>query len=195
MNGYSFTERLREVLSLAREEAARLHHEYVGTEHILLGLLREGESTAVTILQNFSVELDEIRQKIEEIVKKGNAAETRGPHLPYTSRAKKVLELAMSEADGLHHSYVGTEHVLLGLLAEGKGIAAEVLGSFGVTLEKARVEVLRILGTELTPGRTSEPRPGEKPAEIRLILRYPDGATVMKSFTHAGDAASYLSGL
>src|SRR5690348_8323689 len=109
MNGYNFTERVRKVLAMAREEAARLHHEYVGTEHILLGLIREGEGVAATVLQNLSVELDEIQQKIEETVKKGKAAQTTGPDLPCTSRAEKVLELAMSEARELNHSYVGTE--------------------------------------------------------------------------------------
>src|SRR5690349_17186897 len=149
MNGYNFTERVRKVLAMAREEAARLHHEYVGTEHILLGLIREGEGVAATVLQNLSVELDEIQQKIEETVKKGKAAQTTGPDLPYTSRAKKVLELAMSEARELNHSYVGTEHLLLGLLREEKGIAAQVLTDAGVNLDAARAETLRILGTEM----------------------------------------------
>src|SRR5213082_73669 len=148
MNGYNFTERVRKVLAMAREEAARLHHEYVWTEHILLGLIREGEGVAATVLQNLSVELDEIQQKIEETVKKGKAAQTTGPDLPYTSRAKKVLELAMSEARELSHSYVGTEHLLLGLLREEKGIAAQVLTDAGVNLEAARAETLRILGTD-----------------------------------------------
>src|SRR6185312_13170213 len=102
MNGYNFTERVRKVLAMAREEAARLHHEYVGTEHILLGLIREGEGVAAAVLQNLSVDLDEVQQKIEETVKKGKAAQTTGPDLPYTSRAKKVLELAMAEARELN---------------------------------------------------------------------------------------------
>src|SRR3954451_4219597 len=152
MNGYNFTERVRKVLAMAREEAARLHHEYVGTEHILLGLIREGEGVAATVLQNLSVELDEIQQKIEETVKKGKAAQTTGPDLPYTSRAKKVLELAMSEARELNHSYVETEHLLLGLLREEKGIAAQVLTDAGVNLEAARAETLRILGTDSPQG-------------------------------------------
>jgi ATP-dependent Clp protease ATP-binding subunit ClpC len=152
MNGYNFTERVRKVLAMAREEAARLHHEYVGTEHILLGLIREGEGVAATVLQNLSVELDDIQQKIEETVKKGKAGQTTGPDLPYTSRAKKVLELAMSEARELNHSYVGTEHLLLGLLREEKGIAAQVLTDAGVNLDAARAETLRILGTENPPG-------------------------------------------
>jgi ATP-dependent Clp protease ATP-binding subunit ClpC len=148
MNGYNFTERVRKVLAMAREEAARLHHEYVGTEHILLGLIREGEGVAAAVLQNLNVDLDEIQQKIEETVKKGKAAQATGPDLPYTSRAKKVLELAMAEARELNHSYVGTEHLLLGLLREEKGIAAQVLTDTGVNLDAARAETLRLLGNE-----------------------------------------------
>jgi ATP-dependent Clp protease ATP-binding subunit ClpC len=152
MNGYNFTERVRKVLAMAREEAARLHHEYVGTEHILLGLIREGEGVAAAVLQNLSVDLDEVQQKIEETVKKGKAAQATGPDLPYTSRAKKVLELAMAEARELNHSYVGTEHLLLGLLREEKGIAAQVLTDVGVNLDAARTETLRLLGTEMPQG-------------------------------------------
>src|SRR6058998_2654443 len=166
MNGYNFTERVRKVLAMAREEAARLHHEYVGTEHILLGLIREGEGVAATVLQNLNVELDEIQQKIEETVKKGKAAQATGPDLPYTSRAKKVLELAMSEARELGHSYVGTEHLLLGLLREEKGIAAQVLTDASVNLEAARAETLRILGTDVQAqgaGGTQQPS-GTPPA-------------------------------
>jgi ATP-dependent Clp protease ATP-binding subunit ClpC len=139
---------------MAREEAARLHHEYVGTEHILLGLIREGEGVAAAVLQNLSVDLDEVQQKIEEQVKKGKAQAPTGPDLPYTSRAKKVLELAMAEARELNHSYVGTEHLLLGLLREEKGIAAQVLTEANVTLETARSETLRLLGTEMPQGGT-----------------------------------------
>src|ERR671916_686647 len=148
MNGYNFTDRVRKVLQMAREEAARLHHEYVGTEHILLGLIREGEGVAAAVLTNLNVDLEDIQQKIEETVKKGKAAAAAGPDLPYTSRAKKVLELAMTEARELNPSYVGTEHLLLGLLREEKGIAAEVLGQLGITLEDARRETLKLLGSE-----------------------------------------------
>ena len=193
MHGYNFTERTRKVLAMAREEAARLHHEYVGTEHILLGLIREGEGVAATVLQNLSVELDEVQQKIEGIVKKGRAAQTPGPDLPYTSRAKQVLQLAMQETRDLHHSFVGTEHLLLGLLAEAKGVAAQVLLTLGVTHERARAEVLRILGFELSPYPAAEPPPGEKPARISLTLHYSNGAMVKKSFTNTVDAAGFLS--
>src|ERR687892_781975 len=149
MNGYNFTERVRKVLAMAREEASRLHHEYVGTEHILLGLIREGEGVAATVLQNLNVELEEIQQKIEETVKKGKAGFMANADLPYTSRAKKVLELAMTEARELNHSYVGTEHLLLGLLREEKGIAAQVLTDAGVNLEQSRAETLRLLGSDM----------------------------------------------
>jgi ATP-dependent Clp protease ATP-binding subunit ClpA len=149
MNGYNFTERVRKVLSLSREEAARLHHEYVGTEHVLLGVLREGEGVAATVLQNVGIDMDALSARLDETVKRGNSANVTGPDLPYTSRAKKVLELAMSEARDLNHSYVGTEHLLLGLLREEKGIAAQVLVDAGLTLDVARNEVLTILGTEV----------------------------------------------
>src|SRR5919109_1236681 len=161
MNGYNFTDRVRKVLQMAREEAARLHHEYVGTEHILLGLIREGEGVAAAVLTNLNVDLEEIQQKIEETVKKGKAAAAAGPDLPYTSRAKKVLELAMSEARELNHSYVGTEHLLLGLLREEKGIAAQVLTDAGVNLEQSRAETLRLLGSDMPQasagGSSSQP--------------------------------------
>ncbi|NUQ10927.1 MAG: ATP-dependent Clp protease ATP-binding subunit [Gemmatimonadaceae bacterium] len=164
MNGYNFTERVRKVLQMAREEAQRLHHEYVGTEHILLGLIREGEGVAAAVLQNLNVDLDDVQQKIEETVKKGKAVQATGPDLPYTSRAKKVLELAMSEARELNHSYVGTEHLLLGLLREEKGIAAQVLTESGVNLDSARTETLRLLGTEMPPqGGTAQPASSQSP--------------------------------
>ena len=164
MNGYNFTERVRKALSISREEAARLNHEYVGTEHILLGLLREGEGVAATVLKNLSVEADELELKIDQIVKKGRPGERAGPDLPYTSRAKKVLELAMSEARELNHAYVGTEHLLLGLLREEKGIGAQVLNDSGVNLENARAETLRILGTEM-PAQKQAWIGGEQPAK------------------------------
>ncbi|MEO5904120.1 MAG: ATP-dependent Clp protease ATP-binding subunit, partial [Gemmatimonadaceae bacterium] len=160
MNGYNFTERVRKVLAMAREEAERLRHEYVGTEHILLGLIREGEGVAAAVLQNLSVDLDEIQQKIEDTVKKGKAAAATGPDLPYTSRAKKVLELAMAEARDLAHNYVGTEHLLLGLLREEKGIAAQVLTDAGINLDAARAETLRLLGTDMPQGGAPGPAAG-----------------------------------
>jgi len=146
VNGYNFTERVRKVLAKAREAAARLHHEYVGTEHLLLGLVGESEGVAVAVLTNLGANIGEIQRHIEETVKMGTAESISRPDLPYSSRAKKVLELAMSEAREMHHNYVGSEHLLLGLIREEKGIAAQVLADAGVNLEAARAETLRLLG-------------------------------------------------
>jgi ATP-dependent Clp protease ATP-binding subunit ClpA len=157
MNGYNFTDRVRKVLQMAREEAARLHHEYVGTEHILLALIREGEGIAAAVLTDLNVDLEAIQQKIEDTVKQGKATAAAGPDLPYTSRAKKVLEFAMGEARELNHSYVGTEHLLLGVLREEKGIGAQALTDAGVTLQQARAETLRLLGRELPAAPTRLP--------------------------------------
>jgi len=154
---YNFTDRVRKVLAMARDEAIRLQHDYVGTEHILLGLIREGEGVAAAVLSNLNADLDQIHEGIEESVKKGKATIAMG-ELPYTTRAKKVLEFAMAEAREMSHSYVGTEHLLLGLLREEKGIAAQVLNSMGVTLEDARAEILKVLGSEMgAGGGPSEP--------------------------------------
>ena len=167
---YNFTDRVRKVLAMAREEAIRLQHDYVGTEHILLGLIREGEGVAAAVLTNLSVDLDQIHERVEESVRKGKATIALG-ELPYTSRAKKVLEFAMAEARDFNHSYVGTEHLLLGLLREEKGIAAQVLNSLGVTLEEARAETLKVLGSDVSPsepagiGAGAIPQPGQKPGD------------------------------
>ncbi len=150
---YNFTDRVRTVLSMAREEAIRLQHDYVGTEHILLGLIKEGDGVAAAVLTKLNVDLEQIHERVEEAVRKGKATIALG-ELPYTSRAKKVLEFAMAEARELNHSYVGTEHLLLGLLREEKGIAAQVLNSLSVTLEETRAETLKVLGSDVSP---SEP--------------------------------------
>jgi len=160
---YNFTDRVRKVLAMAREEAIRLQHDYVGTEHILLGLIREGEGVAAAVLMNLNVDLEQIHERIEEQVRKGKATIALG-ELPYTSRAKKVLEYAMAEARELNHSYVGTEHLLLGLLREEKGIAAQVLNSLGVSLEDARAETLKLLGSDVNPSQPSSPGGSSAPA-------------------------------
>ena len=148
---YNFTERVRKVLSMARQEAIRLQHDYVGTEHILLGLIREGEGVAAHVLGNLKVDLDQIHERVDESVRRGKATIALG-ELPYTNPAKKVLEFAMAEARELNHSYVGTEHLLLGLLRESKGIAAQVLNSLGMTIEEARGETLTVLGSDVSSG-------------------------------------------
>ncbi len=150
MNGYNFTEHVRAALGHAREESARLRHEYVGTEHILLGTLRE-DNVAVTVIESFGVNPAALVDAVDSVVKRGASGHTTGPDLPYTSRAKKVLELAMTEARDLNHSYVGTEHLLLGLVREEKGIAAQILVDAGITLEAARERVLEILGQPPRP--------------------------------------------
>jgi ATP-dependent Clp protease ATP-binding subunit ClpA len=144
MNGYNFTEHVRQSLVLAREEAAALNHEYVGTEHVLLGLLRV-DGVGTTVLRNCNADLDVLRENVIQRTKPGVSRQI-GPDLPYTSRAKKCLEFAMSEARELNHSYVGTEHLLLGLLREEKGIGGQSLLAAGVTLDAARAETKRIVG-------------------------------------------------
>jgi DNA-binding transcriptional regulator YhcF (GntR family) len=143
MFGHKLTDRVKRVLYYAREEAGRLKHPYVGTEHILLALIRDETGVAARMLANLGVDGSELRREIEEGVKEGTAEPVRGS-LPYTSRAKKVIELAMDEAVQLDHEYIGTEHVLLGLLREEKGIAAQVLERAGVTLAATRAEALRL---------------------------------------------------
>ncbi|MCI0432090.1 MAG: GntR family transcriptional regulator [Gemmatimonadetes bacterium] len=142
--GYSFTDRVRKVLSLARTEAVQLGHDYVGTEHLLLGLVDEGAGLAASLLAEVHGGHGAVRARVADCVRRGKAV-TTAAELPYTSRAKKVLEFAMAEARELGHAHVGTEHLLLGLLREEKGIAAQVLTSLRMTLDGTRTAVLQIL--------------------------------------------------
>ena len=143
-----FTDRARKVMGLARQEAQRLNHEYIGTEHILLGLVQEESGVAANVLKNMDVDLKKIRIEVEKLVQSGGATVTMG-QLPFTPRAKKVLEYALEEASQLGHNYIGTEHLLLGLLRESDGVAAQVLLNLGLKLEEVREEVLELLGAEL----------------------------------------------
>src|SRR5947209_1183618 len=138
-----FTERARKVLSLAQEEAQRFQHNYIGTEHLLLGLVREGEGVAAKVLSNLGVELNTVRNTVEFIIGRGDRVVLG--EIGLTPRAKKVVELAIDEARRLHHHYIGTEHLLLGLVREGEGIAAGVLESLGVNLEKVRTQTVIVL--------------------------------------------------
>lgn len=140
-----FTERARKVMGFARREAQRFHHEYIGTEHILLGLIQEGQGVAANVLKSMAVDLEKIRREIEKIVKAGPALEP-SVQIPFTPRAKKVVELALEEAGNLGHNYIGTEHLLLALLREQEGIAAHVLRALGVRLDEVREEVIEFLG-------------------------------------------------
>jgi ATP-dependent Clp protease ATP-binding subunit ClpC len=146
-----FTERARKVMSLARLEAQRFYHDYVGTEHILLALVKEGTGVASVVLKKMGVELKEIRNEIEKTVERGAQPVASSQQLPYTPRAKKVLEYSLEEARNLGHHYIGTEHLLLGLLRENDGIAAQVLMNLGLKLEEVREEIHNFLGSEFQP--------------------------------------------
>ncbi len=150
-----FTDRARKVMQLGNQEAQRFNHEYVGTEHVLLGLVKEGSGVAANVLKNLDVDLRKIRVEVEKIVQSGPDMVTMGK-LPQTPRAKKVLEYAIEEARNLNHNYVGTEHLLLGLLREQEGVAAQVLMNLGLKLEEVREEVLNLLGHGMDAGGEAE---------------------------------------
>ena len=141
---HNFTPRAQQVLALARKEAERFNHNFVGTEHVLLGLIRLGQGVAVTVLQKMGIDLETARLEVEKQVGKGPDQKLVG-HIPYTPRVKKVLAIAAKEAKALNHTYVGTEHVLLGLLREGDGVAARVLVELKVDVEQTRQEILKEL--------------------------------------------------
>jgi ATP-dependent Clp protease ATP-binding subunit ClpC len=157
-----FTERVRKVMYLAREEAGRLQHDYIGTEHLLLGLIREGEGIAANVLTNLGLDLEVIRQTVESMVAAPGSTLTLG-EIPFTPKAKRVLELAIEEARQLGHNYVGTEHLLLGLIREGEGVAARVLQELGVDRRKVRDETLRLLGGPPV-GKAQDEEKSETPA-------------------------------
>ena len=137
---YNFTDRVRQVLRRAREVALDMQHEYVGTEHLAIAVALEPDGPATAVLDALGAQRDDVVARVRGAVTPGSPDRRIGPDLPYTSRAKKVLELTMAEARLLHHDYVGTEHLLLGILAEQTGIGAQVLSAMGVTLERARGE-------------------------------------------------------
>ena len=149
-----FTDRARKVMQLANQEAQRFNHEYIGTEHILLGLVKEGSGVAANVLKNLDVDLRKIRLEVEKLVQSGPEMVTMGK-LPQTPRAKKVIEYSMEEARNLNHNYVGTEHILLGLLREQEGVAAQVLMNLGLKLEEVREEVLNLLGHGMEGGESA----------------------------------------
>src|SRR5881275_2080385 len=156
-----FTDRARKVMQLANQEAQRFNHEYIGTEHILLGLVKEGSGVAANVLKNLDIDLRKIRLEVEKIVQSGPDMVTMGK-LPQTPRAKKVIEYSIEEARNLNHNYVGTEHVLLGLLREQEGVAAQVLMNLGLKLEDVREEVLNLLGHNMPNESESERSGGER---------------------------------
>jgi ATP-dependent Clp protease ATP-binding subunit ClpC len=138
-----FTDRARRVVVLAQSEARMLNQDYIGTEHLLLGLIQEGEGVAARALEQLDISLVAVQQRVEQLIGRGTQSPTG--HIPFTPRAKKVLELSLRESLNIGHNYIGTEHILLGLIREGEGVAAQVLRQLGADLERVRLEVLRLL--------------------------------------------------
>ena len=182
-----FTDRARRVVVLAQEEARMLDHNYIGTEHILLGLIHEGHGVAAGALESLGISLEDVRQNVVEMI--GRGQEAPSGHIPFTPRSKKVLELSLRESQQLGHEYIGTEHILLGLIREGEGVAAQVLVKLGADLNRVRQQVLQLLGAEVhelagpegetaaareaSPGLTAvtrEPGPGlTGEREVRIV--------------------------
>ncbi|MET0727242.1 MAG: Clp protease N-terminal domain-containing protein, partial [Acidimicrobiales bacterium] len=171
-----FTDRARRVVVLAQEEARLLNHNYIGTEHILLGLIHEGEGVAAKALESLGISLEAVRSQVEEIIGQGGSSPSG--HIPFTPRAKKVLELSLREALQLGHNYIGTEHILLGLIREGEGVAAQVLVKLGADLSRVRQQVIQLLSGYQGPGGSAEKAgaaagpgaPGQEAASGSLVL-------------------------
>jgi ATP-dependent Clp protease ATP-binding subunit ClpA len=186
-----FSERAKKVLTLAQEEAERSHHSYIGTEHLLLGLLRESDGLAYRVLTALGIEIAKVRHVIESVLARDERIIIQ--QIVPTSRVKKVIELSFAEAQRMGHQYVGTEHLLLGLLLEGEGIAAHVLSDLGVTLAKARAEIERQLMFGATPETVSTPArpPSPSPkisdtlesnvADLVRLLRHPQIANLLRT--------------
>jgi ATP-dependent Clp protease ATP-binding subunit ClpC len=175
-----FTDRARRAVVLAQAEARMLNHDYVGPEHILLGLIAEGEGVAAMALKSLDISLEAIRRQVEEIIGQGQAAPTG--HIPFTPRAKKVLELSLREALQLRHNHIGTEHILLGLISEREGVAAQVLQQLGADLDRVRQTVIQLLSGSPTGryGEMPSPSPFEEREKIVLSLLIHEGLTTSK---------------
>lgn len=196
MKGYNFTEECRRSLARAREEAVRLHHDFVGGEHILLGVIGDRHEAGSLVLAALGLDPETVRRDVEEVFKAGIDQKT-GPDLPYTARTKKVLELSMKEAEELTDDYVGAEHLLLGLVGEGMGIAWQVLSEKGVTLEGARAAVRKLREGQVwqSPARSEDREVSAPPSGVfdyRIEVRYPDGRIVKQSFRNKMEALTFL---
>ena len=170
-----FTDRARRVVVLAQEEARLLRHGYIGTEHVLLGLVAEKEGLGAQALRAAGADLDQLRQSVRDIIGQGSGE--LPSHLPFTPRAKKVLELSLREAIGLGHKHIGTEHIVLGLLAEGEGVANHVLAAHGITDDAVRAEVASLIG--LDPAKAKRPAPRSSPSRrlsFPTSCKHPDEA-------------------
>jgi ATP-dependent Clp protease ATP-binding subunit ClpC len=165
-----FSDPARRVVVLAQEEARLLNHNYIGTEHILLGVIHEGEGVAARALRSLGINLDAVRQEVDEIIGRGGSPPSG--HIPFTPRAKKVLELSLREALQLGHNYIGTEHILLGLLREGEGVACQVLVKLGANLPKVRARVYELLAGGATEETTAERVPiPPLSSELREVIQ------------------------
>ena len=207
-----FTDRARRVMELANQEAQRFNHEYIGTEHVLLGLVAEGAGVAASVLKDLDVDLGKVRREVEKIVQYGPGGDQVAPgRLPHTPRTKKAIGYAIEEARDLDHNYVGTEHLLLGLLREGEGVAAQVLLNLGLKLEDVREEILKLLAprehklpvalkpqasevytvSDLTPEDTVAPTEPPTEEQLHLIEERIERLNVEKEeFVIAGDFAA-----
>ncbi len=183
-----FTGRARKVLSLAQEEARSFQHNYIGTEHLLLGLIREKEGVAAKVLTNLGVELDKVRSSIEHIIGRGDRIVV-GP-VGLTPRSKKVIELSMDEARRMNHHYIGTEHLLLGLVREGEGVAAGVLASLGVRLEQVRIATTQVLSQVQGQGQERENDQEQEP-NLGVIPPVPPEASSLLKEGEQGQICSY----
>jgi ATP-dependent Clp protease ATP-binding subunit ClpC len=168
-----FTERARQVLVLAQDEARTLSHNYIGTEHILLGLIDEGQGAAVAALQSLGISLEAARQQVEQIIVPGREAPYG--HIPFTPRAKKVLEFSLRESQQLGHEYIGTEHILLGLIREGEGVAAQVLVKLGADLSRGRQVIGLPHGSQGNAPASQRDSPPSRPRPV------PSGVTTLES--------------
>ena len=177
-----FTDRARRVVVLAQEEARLLNHNYIGTEHILLGLIHEGEGVAAKALESLGISLEGVRSQVEEIIGQGGSSPSG--HIPFTPRAKKVLELSLREALQLGHNYIGTEHILLGLIREGEGVAAQVLVKLGADLSRVRQQVIQLLSGYSGSGQQGQGGPGEKASATSggVSGETPSGSLVLDQF-------------
>jgi ATP-dependent Clp protease ATP-binding subunit ClpC len=173
-----FTDRARRVVVLAQEEARMLNHNYIGTEHILLGLIHEGEGVAAKALESLGIALEAVRQQVEEIIGQGQQAPSG--HIPFTPRAKKVLELSLREALQLGHNYIGTEHILLGLIREGEGVAAQVLVKLSADLNRVRQQVTQMLGGDMRRGEDLGADLGHEEADLDEFLLRSSAANIRR---------------
>ncbi len=180
---YNFTDRVRQVLRRAREVALEMHHEYVGTEHLAIAVALEPDGPAATVLEALGARRDDIVARVRGAITPGSPERRVGPDLPYTSRAKKALELTMAEARLLRHDYVGTEHLLLGIVAEQTGIGAQVLSSMGVTLDRARAETRGLVGSPGGTGPPGDQLVAQAAAPGYARSRSPYGVALVDDFT------------